>query len=303
MGSPAYKAIIKTIGVETAMVGEPCTLLYPWVYQITNPLKRILSRTSGITILVDGFPLDEDLPDVNPLTGVITFAYDPEGDVTISASYVPTSELVGGFSYQLGIQGDILDDTNFKDARLAGFRSKIYGLLDVTVSFERHTDFSAKFINHKKNRDDVLIVIQPGGISGTGFIGWFVPEKVGEGGEIGGIEDESLSFNLDGDKTGAFSYFEPILLGLSISGTGIEGGDGDYLRLEGLTNGRLAFKYVDGVNEYILYWHEDGYWCFLEPAFVVSQAPHDLLPQDVAVWKILDPYEVVPVSITPIWSV
>jgi hypothetical protein len=301
MGTAAYKAIIKTAGIETAMVNEPCELLIPNVYRIISPLRRILSRTADVIIMVDGFPLDEDLPAINYLTGVLTFTEDPGGVVTISASYIPTAELVGGFSYQLNITGDILDDTNFKDARVDEFHSKRYGLLDVSASFDAHSDFSKRFVNYKRNRDSVLITIQPGGIEGTGYIGWFVLEKDSLSGDVGALEDESISFNLQGGAQ-CFAYFEPYLVGLTITGTDIDGADGDYLRNVDI-NGRASFYRQDGADYYLLYWHEDGYWTFLEPAFVVSSAPHGALPQDVSQWVITDPYSVVPVSITPIYSI
>jgi hypothetical protein len=213
MGKPAYLALIKKSGTPTAMVGEAMSLVSGKTYQITNSAKRVLSRTVSVIVLDDGDPVDlADIVSVDLFRGRVTFdaGYAIIGAITISATYIPMAELTGAYSYELQIGGDVMDDTDFERSRNDGpFRTKIYGLIDVTVSLGRHSELDYLFQDAKMEREVVLIQINPGGIADSGYIGWFVVESVGQSGDVGALEDESISFNLDGDANASFLCFYP----------------------------------------------------------------------------------------------
>ncbi len=285
MGTPAYLAIIKTTGTSTAMVDALCILLYPWVYRIADPVKRVLDRKVIPVIKKNDVVVSAANYTIDYLLGTITFLADPSGDISVSGNYMPVSEVAGAHSYQLNIGGDVLDSTNFKDSRLTGYRSRDYGMLDVSVSFERHSDLEDLFVNKRIQREEVLIYIHPGG-GLAGYVGWFVIEKDSMTGEITGLEEDSISFNLDGDSNASFSYFEPILWGLSIFAFPGWEGNGDYFRM-GLVDGRPSF--LSGEDETtLLRWVSggDSHWSFtgLVPIYN-SLNPDGILPYDVAMWQ------------------
>lgn len=221
MGVPAYKALIKSSGTPTAMLQEPMTEISDGVFIITSVNKRVLSlehpytiqRSSNQSPISPGSITAADL-----ISGTFTIP-DAEGmGLEINATYIPVSEIIGANKYSLDIGGDILDDTNFLEARVnGGFRTKVYGIFDVTVSIDRNSDYGQKFIDYKRNRERVFIEIRPGADTQSEFAGvyrgWFFAESTGLAGDIGDLETESIKFNLAGSNLANFCFVqnEPII--------------------------------------------------------------------------------------------
>lgn len=202
MGEAAYKTSIRSGGVSTPFTAEATTSLGGNAFQITNAVRRVIDRKlpvvvrAGSTVVVP--------TSINYLFGIVQFSSAQTGAVTIDASFIPLGLIGGSTEYSLEIGGDILDDTSFDLTNTnGGFRTKMYGLLDVSVSVGRNDDLSQAFKNFKLTRSEVLIEIRPGG--GTEVArGWFVLESVGSSGDVGGLEAEDLQFKLKDELGFAF---------------------------------------------------------------------------------------------------
>jgi len=215
-GKAAYKALIKSTSIApVATIDEPlepapANLVIGAVtyfsYRVTDPLKRIMSISGGISTNVANVIFRVDW-----ISGTIHFVTEPVGGVEADFEFFTASEVVGANSYSMDIGGDVLTDTSFSSARAnGGFHTRILGLGDVSVSIDRFSDYGQIFLNYKRNRERVLVEITPGGedcgpFGGT-FRGWFIVETDGFAGDVGDLESESISFNLDGRFQDAFVF-------------------------------------------------------------------------------------------------
>ncbi len=120
-------------------------------------------------------------------------------------SYLPVSFLAGAKQYSINFTGDIIDVTNYPEAcRNGGFRTKTYGMNDVSIELSRFYDLDKKFITKLNNRQKVLIYIIPH--ASEIIVGWFIPESDGLSGDISSLEEESLTFQLAIDDAADFVW-------------------------------------------------------------------------------------------------
>lgn len=224
-GRAAYKALIKSVsGESVASLGEPAELVGSgitikgvedcYAYRVTDPLRRVLDQASGITTHEDGVEVaSTDVVFVDWLSGKLYSSRELDLDVTLDISFFTTAEVVGATSYTLDIGGDVLTDTSFKAAREnGGYQTRILGLNDVSFSIDRNTDEAKVFLDYKRNRERVLVEVTPGGEDcgpyGGTYRGWFIVESDGYSGDVGDLEAESISFNLDGELDDSFTFIE-----------------------------------------------------------------------------------------------
>ena len=176
-------------------------------FQIDDVNKQIWDRDVVPTFEEDAAPIDpSDVLSINYLFGKVTFVTPKTGAITVSGTYMPVVEVAGSNSYTVNMNSAILDDTNFKDANSnGGFRTRVPGLNDVSVSLSRWYDLVKTFITPWLSRSVVLIDITLGG--GTdGIRGWFKIESLPLAGDISALESEELSFQLDGDVNSSFGW-------------------------------------------------------------------------------------------------
>jgi hypothetical protein len=221
MGKPAYKALIKSTSSEP--VSDPLELFVGigtievgletyHGYRVSNPLKRIISSNHTFELYDDLIALEpSQIFKIDYLSGTVYLTQAIGEVLNGNFSYFTSSEIVGANSYSLEIGGDVLDDTNFKDAREnGGFRTRTLGLTDVTFSIDRYSDHGQVFSYCKRNRERVLVEVTPGGEdcgpNGGTYRGWFVVESDGHSGDIGDLESESITFNLDGKFEDSFVF-------------------------------------------------------------------------------------------------
>jgi hypothetical protein len=143
---------------------------------------------------------------VNYLEGVIRILVAVGGDLTISGRYIPLLYIGGSKEYSVEIGGDVLDSTAFhSESTLSeGYRTKVCGIHDISVSFSRWNDFSNALTNAKLARTPVFVRINPGA-SSTFITGWFQIESDSLSGDIGSLEDQALSLTLCGNNS--LTYF------------------------------------------------------------------------------------------------
>ncbi len=206
MGQAAYNTTIKLAGISTAFDDEPTTNISGFLYQINDANKRVLDHDEEITVEVDDVEADEDDYVIDYLFGIITFSEAPGGAVSISGNYIPLMAVGGAMEYAVNLTGDILDSTGFNEAIAnSGYRTKQYGLTDVSASIERFAPASSAFAKGLKERDRLFVEFTPGG-EDERIHGWFVVESTNQTGELTALETESIALQLDGQIQTSFSW-------------------------------------------------------------------------------------------------
>lgn len=196
--SAVYATLIYAVGAPVVINAEPCTSLGSGVYQITDALRRLLDPSVEISAYDDDDDSEVEIAEINYFTGTVTLADGVVivGNVQVDAAYL-TKELIGGSkAYNFELSGDIPEDTTFASAQASGgYKSRHYGLHDITVGIDRYDDLAHKFRNHRSARERVYIEVQPSG-GPQALKGWFIVETASAAGDVGSLEEESLSFNL-----------------------------------------------------------------------------------------------------------
>lgn len=208
-GIAGYKAQLKLGGVPTIFTDIALTQLKDLIFRITDPIKRVISADYPL-VVEDNSNVIVPWERVNYLEGVfhiIDFAsYDLPFKVT--GRYIPLEYIGGSKEYSLEIAGDVLDATAFHDQSdlSAGYRQRVNGIHDISVSFSRWQNFSNAFIYAKQNQTPIFVSVNPGG-SNLFAKGWFQIETDSLSGDIGSLEEESVSLVLcDNKAETSFSY-------------------------------------------------------------------------------------------------
>lgn len=101
--------------------------------------------------------------------------------------------------------GDVLDDTDL--ATNAGFRSRILGLHDWSVSMTANWDGSDSVLSTIRdawlNRTALYVQYLPDGQVANGFQGAVVVENFNLSGDVGGLETVDISLQADGALSAA----------------------------------------------------------------------------------------------------
>jgi len=209
-----YPTTIKRGGAAVAITNEPCTRITPnTVYRITDAAKRVLDPAVAITVEVDaagsgswaagtGYTVD-------PYTGTVTFGSDQGGSAVVrvsSASYVPLLTVARARAASIKRARTILDASVFNPA---GFKSFLYGLLEVTGSLEvldAGTDDldsgagTAKFIDEIEDGTQFLLEIDMGA-QGVKSRLWASLESLDPSSTVDGLVSTQLAFKASGRGT------------------------------------------------------------------------------------------------------
>ena len=212
-GVAGYKAQLKLGGVPTTFTNENLTELKVssnnGIYRIATPIKRVLSSSYPLVILDN----DNDVitpNNINYLEGVIVINNVSSYSLPfkISGKYIPLLYIGGSKEYSIEIGGDVLDNSSFhsEDTLSPGFREKVCGIHDISVSFSRWNDFSNALTTAKLNKTPVFVSINPGASSSL-IKGWFQIETDSLSGDIGSLEEQALCLVLCGNNSQTyFSY-------------------------------------------------------------------------------------------------
>jgi len=207
VGQAAYLAQVKRGGTSTAFASEAMSLVSGNTYQITDATKRIWDRTVVPTFSEDSVPIPaSDVVSIDYLFGKVTFATAKTGNIFADGKFIPTVVVAGAHAYGVNMSHNILDDTDFDGAQTSnGFRSKIYGIGDVSISLGRWEVLDSTFFTAINARTPIVVDIRPGGV-GDYARGWFVVESEAHGGGIDDLESRDLTFQLDGDAKASFGW-------------------------------------------------------------------------------------------------
>jgi hypothetical protein len=130
---PGKNARLYVSGAAVSFTDEACTTLVAnTTYQITNTAKRIWDRSIAITVKKDAVSQASTLYTLNRLTGTVTFNSDIGGGhtITVSGSYLPTSQAAQAKSYDYSITAGLIPVAKFGDVYIP----RLTGLYDIKGS-------------------------------------------------------------------------------------------------------------------------------------------------------------------------
>ena len=209
MGTPAFTTQIRKAGTPTAFLEAPMSedTSYDgegYLYVIDDELKSVWERTTPVRVYGDGVEIDYDDYRADYLFGRVLFQEQPNEPVTVTGEYLPIGGLYddedtripGAHSHDLNLEMDLLDNTNYVDVQdQGGYRSRVTGLLDASISLERYDDSWKEIRKAFSRREPVLIDVRPG--NEYTFRGWFVVESNEQSGSVDDLESNDLNFQLD----------------------------------------------------------------------------------------------------------
>lgn len=200
-GFAGYVADLKKVGASsTAMTDEAMSLVSGKTYQVTASTKRILDRSVAVVVKDNTVAVVKDnIENIDYLFGRVTFTsgYTVTGPVTITNAYFTTSVIAKGRSFTLTQQAEAIQTTTFEDAQAnGGYHTFSYGLKDVSLEISGVFAAANDFQQAVADRDELIIEINPEGTSASVARGFFKAMNQGQSGNVGDLEEETITFNL-----------------------------------------------------------------------------------------------------------
>jgi len=195
-GVAGYVFRVKKSGASTGFTGETAsnTTGNTWVIDDTN--KNLFDRSLAVNFYDNGVLIDSaDIDSIDYLFGKVTFTGVKSGPITIDGSYIPLVDIASAKETTLNLTSAILDNTAINNT---GYHSKTYGVHDVSVSVTRFYDYNEDFASILNARQPLVIDVTPN--PNKSYRGWFVMESNEISLDIDSLEDQSISFSLDGDE-------------------------------------------------------------------------------------------------------
>ncbi len=201
-GFAGYVATIKRQGATTAMADEAMNqVAATQTYEVTDTTRQIWDTAVALSVLDNGVAVaTTDIEDIDYLYGRVTFdaAYVVTGPVTVTGSFFPTIDLCGANSFTLTQTAEGIDETDMCLASSnGGYRIFDYGLR--TVNMELSGFYRAIYGNlaQLQSRDVVVIELNPDGGGNTVARGFFRLTQQSQSGDVGALEEESLTYQLN----------------------------------------------------------------------------------------------------------
>jgi hypothetical protein len=187
-------------GTSTSMTGEAMSVVTGKTYQISDATKRIIDWTKAVTVKDNGVTVSApNIDNIDYLWGRVTFVsgYTVIGPITITAFYLPSTEISKGSSFTLTQTVQTLDKTDFPTARANnGYRVFDPGLRTVSLEIGGFYDSTSEFWTVLEGRENIVIEINPDGSGLSRARGVFKLVTRNQSGDVGALEVESRTFNL-----------------------------------------------------------------------------------------------------------
>lgn len=205
MAIQGYKGVvsISTLGTPTVFTDEATNEIGSTnKHQIVATGKRLWTTEVAIVVKDAGsIVANANIEEINYLFGYVRLAstYTPTGAITVSGSYFPdTVEVEGVHEYSLSLSNDVLDDTDYKNAKTSNTRSKIAGARDATMSMTLFfTNDTTEFIEGITAGATYLVEWKSGdSVNDHTWRAFIVIESNEINGGIDGLEDESITLNI-----------------------------------------------------------------------------------------------------------
>lgn len=200
-GFAGYIADVKKAGTATNLVAQGMTLVSGKTYKVSDATKNILNPDATFTVLDGVTDVTDEVVSWNYLFGQLTFdsGFTPAGAITIAATggYYPVVTLGKANAFTLTQSSDTIDSTDFATAQANdGHRTFQQGLKTVSLELTGFYDVANDFRANLTDRDLLIIEINPDGNSKSVARGFFKIMSEGQSGEVGALEEESTTFEL-----------------------------------------------------------------------------------------------------------
>ncbi len=209
-GFAGYVAKILKTGTSTPFTTQAMSLVSGRTYRITDVTKNIWDRNTTLTVFDNAVAVNaSNILNVDYLFGRVTFAagYTVTGPVTVTGASLP--KLVVGCvnSFTLTQTANPIDNTCMDTAQAnSGRRTFEYGLKTVSLDLTGIYKVANGFIDLLESRAELVIEINPDGSNLTVGRGFFKPVTTGQSGDVGDLEQETITFNLSVPDNDILAY-------------------------------------------------------------------------------------------------
>jgi hypothetical protein len=199
-GYAGYMAVIKKSGSSTVFTDEATTLVSGKTYKITNAVKNVWNRAVAVVVEDGGVAIDAaDIESIDYLHGRVTLdsGYTPSGAITFTGAYFPMTQVAKGRSYNLTQTANAIDNSTFETVQAnGGYRTFEPGLKTVKLGLTGVYATSNAFEALLAARAEAVIEINADGQGKSIARGWFRPMSLGQSGDVGDLEEQTLDFTL-----------------------------------------------------------------------------------------------------------
>lgn len=197
-GFAGYVAKILKSGSPTTFTDEAMSLVTGTTYRITDPVKGIWDRLTEVVVKDGSTTLDEgDDYTLDYLFGTVILDQAPVGSVTVSGKYLPMTQVAKANGFTLTQNANANDNSVYETAQANnGYQTYEYGLKTVSLSLQGIYAQSNAFRALLAARSEVVIEINPDGSGKSVARGWFKAMSTGQSGDVGDLEQQTLSFSL-----------------------------------------------------------------------------------------------------------
>ena len=197
-GYAGYVATFNKSGTSTSMTGEAMSLVSGTTYKIAAATKNVWDHTTTFTIY-DGVTdiTSTNVTSIDHLFGRVTLTAPPSGAVTVTGYYLPMTSVGTAREFSLTMNTEAVDTTDFATASAnGGFSTFIAGLRTVSLDASGFFATGNLFKTLLTGRSELVVEINPDGADLSAARGFFRATSTGQTGDVGGNEDESITFEL-----------------------------------------------------------------------------------------------------------
>lgn len=198
-GFGGYSAKIMKSGTPTTITDEAAALVSGKTYQITSATKRYLDRLTAVVVKDNAVDKTAEVESIDYLFGRVTFksSYTPTGPITLSGKYLPMSQIGSAQSWTMTQTANAIDNSVAETVQAnGGYKTYEAGLRTVSLSIKGVYKASDDFAALLESRAEMMIEIDPAGNGKSVARGWFRPTTEGQSGDVGALEEMSLTFTL-----------------------------------------------------------------------------------------------------------
>lgn len=199
-GFAGYVATIMKAGTSTTLTTEAMSLVSGKTYQITAAAKRALNHAVTTTVYDNAVAVNaSNILSIDYLFGRVTFvsSYTPTGPITLTGAYFPLVAVGCSNAFTLTQTANAVDNTCMDVAKANdGHRTFEYGLKTVSLDLTGIYKPANDFLDLLKNRAELIIEINPDGNGKAVARGFFKAMNTGQSGDVGDLEQETITFNL-----------------------------------------------------------------------------------------------------------
>jgi predicted secreted protein len=198
-GVAGYIAQLRIGGTPIAMTSEAMALVSGKTYQITATSKRIIDLATTTNVFDNAVNQNANVESIDYLNGTVTFkaSYTPVGAITITGAYVPTTVIAKAKSFTLTQGAAEIDTTDYETALAnGGWRTYSQGLRNARIEVSGIYDAASGAAAALASRAMVYIDVSPANDANTIFRGFFKRTNFGQSGDVGALEESTLTFNL-----------------------------------------------------------------------------------------------------------